>query len=254
MLLPIMMSRAGLLLTLIFTAFIGLVACAPVPERLSNLVERYDGPINNCITQSLGDPANFKREYITEFEGRELDLDFNQHFKREYDFQMSDKRDVDDIKYDFGKRKVELERRNVFKKIGHAFKHAFHAVKTGFQKAGHAIAHVAKKAATGVVHAAKKVGHFVKTTGAKVAKFGLKVVAAAASVASKVVKFIPGVGTAAGMALKGVAVGANKASDKIHANLGKLGKVDKGLNNVINPLGSAVKHMGKGGKVVGALL
>ncbi|KAF8891946.1 hypothetical protein CPB84DRAFT_1783896 [Gymnopilus junonius] len=235
------MLRAGLL-SLILFAFIGLVACAPVPERLSNLVERYDDSANNLFTRSLDafeDPVYSKRDYLPELEGRDLGLDFSQYFKRDYDFDLFDERDFDDFEHHFAK---VLERRSIFTKIKHAFQHV-----------GHAIAHVAKKAVHGIVHVAKKVGHFVKTTGAKIAKFGLKVVAAAASVASKVVKFIPGVGTAAGMALKGVAMGANKASDKIHANLGKLGKIDKGLNYVINPFGSAAKHMGKGGKVLGAL-
>ncbi|PPQ95678.1 hypothetical protein CVT26_008328 [Gymnopilus dilepis] len=259
------MSRAGLLF-LIFFAFIGLVACAPLPERLSDLVQRSDEYFSSLVARAIEkeDPVYSKRSFLPELEVRDFDSDLDEFFRREYDFDLFDERDFEDFEHDFAKREVVmLERRSIFSKIAHAFKHAFHKVGQAFKKVGHAIAHVAKKVAHGIVHvakkvahgvvkAAKKVGHFIKTTGAKIAKFGLKVVAAAASVASKIVKFIPGVGTAAGMALKGVAIGANKASDKIHANLGKLGKVSNVLNHVINPLGSAAKHMGKGGKVLGA--
>ncbi|PPQ73250.1 hypothetical protein CVT26_015060 [Gymnopilus dilepis] len=273
------MSRAGLV-SLILFALVGLVACAPLPERLSDLVQRSDGYSNHVVSRSLDeleDPSYFKRDYHPELELRDVDLELDEFFRREYGVDLFDERDFDDFEYDFSKREIPtiLEKRSIFSKIGHAFKKAFHKVGSAFKKAGHAIAHVAKKVGHGIAHvakkvghgiakvakkvghgvvtAAKKVGHFVKTTGKKIAKFGLKVAAAAASVAGRVVRFIPGVGTAAGMALKGIAAGASKASDKIHANLGRLGRVDHALNNVINPLGSAVKHMGKGGKVLGAL-
>ncbi|PPQ98186.1 hypothetical protein CVT26_003232 [Gymnopilus dilepis] len=118
-----------------------------------------------------------------------------------------------------------------FQKAGSAIKHGFqkfgHMVKTGFQKAGHAI----KKGF-------QKVGNWIKTTGAKVAKFGLKVYSAVASVASKVVKFIPIIGQPLSMAMKGASMGANIASNKIHADLGKLDKVAKGLDYVISPIGT----------------
>lgn len=85
----------------------------------------------------------------------------------------------------------------------------------------------------------QKVGHFIKTTGAKIAKFGLKLYSAVATVASKVAKFIPIIGQPLSMAMKGAAMGANIASNKIHANLGKLDKVSKGLDYVISPLGTS---------------
>lgn len=104
----------------------------------------------------------------------------------------------------------------------------------------------------------QKVGHFIKTTGAKIAKFGLKVVSAIASVASKVVKFIPGIGEGLSIAVKGLAKGADIASDKIHAKLGKkLDKAMHGMDYVISPIGTAAKDAGKSvgaGGVVADLL
>jgi len=226
------MFRAGLFsVFLLFASVIGIVSCAPVPERSSlSLVERYDDLSNLLVTREFGaaDSAVYtQRDYLA---GREFD-----------DLALLDERDLDDLINEFSKRDdthiSPLYRRSVFTKIKHAFQHVIHAV-------GHA-----------VVHAAKAVGHFVKTTGAKIAKVALKVYAAGAAIAAKVVRFIPGIGTGVATALKGVSAAENFASNKIHANVGKFGtRLDKGLNYVINPMGSASKHMGKGGKVLGALL
>jgi len=228
------MFRAGLFsVFLLFASVIGLVSCAPIPERSSlSLVERYDDLSNLLVTREFGTADSYvytQRDYLPTLAGREFD-----------DLALLDERDLDDLINEFSKRDdthiSPLYRRSIFTKIKHAFQHVVHAV-------GHA-----------VVHAAKAVGHFVKTTGAKIAKVALKVYAAATAVAAKVVRFIPGIGTGAATALKGVSAAENLASNKIHANIGKFGnRLDKGLNYVINPMGSASKHMGKGGKVMGAL-
>ncbi|KAF8910461.1 hypothetical protein CPB84DRAFT_1763744 [Gymnopilus junonius] len=147
-----------------------------------------------------------------------------------------------------------------FQKAGSAIKHGLEKVKQGFQTAGRTIKHGFQKfggmVKTGFQKAGKvlkkgfqKVGNWIKDTGAKVAKFGLKVYSAVTSVASKVVKFIPVIGQPLSMAMKGASMGANIASNKIHANLGKLDKVAKGLDYVINPIGTAAK---KGGTSIAA--
>ncbi|PPQ73261.1 hypothetical protein CVT26_015219 [Gymnopilus dilepis] len=179
----------------------------------------------------------------------------------------------------------QLRRRSIFDKIRHAFSHAFNKVKSTFKKAATAIKSVARKVTHVVQHAvqkvtnkvrggfvgmgnkmkggfvnmgnkmnqgfqkvrqaAGKVGTFFKQNGLKIAKIGLKFIAAGATAAGKLVKFIPGVGQAVGMALKGVAMGANIGADKIHANLGgTLGKISNGLDYVISPLGSVAKKVG----------
>ncbi|KAF8882927.1 hypothetical protein CPB84DRAFT_1827774 [Gymnopilus junonius] len=238
------MFRAGLFsVCVLFTSLIGYVACVPVPGRSSmSLVERYDDLSDALYTRSLGEMLGArdfdaresyvysKRDYLSLLEDRDLD-----------DLSIFDERDWDDLIYEFTKREDTpiaslYRRRSIFTKIKHAFQHVGHAI-------GHA-----------VVHAAKAVGHFVKTTGAKIAKVALKVYSAATAVAARVVKFIPGIGTGVSTALKGVSAAENKVSDKIHAKLGKFGnRLDHGLNYVINPFGSAAKHMGKGGKALGAL-
>jgi len=234
------MYRAGLFSLFILLAFFGFSASAPVPSRSSSLVERYDNNGNDLLTRSFNDvvvgrefdtagPAVYsKRDYLSILNGRDLDEAYDHCTKRDFeDLFTLDERDFDDdLESEFAKRDLQvLQRRSkITRKIDHAFQTAAH-----------------------------KVGHFFKTTGAKIAKFGLKVVAAGAAAISKVARFIPGVGTGISAALKGVATGANAASDKIHANLGKLNKVDKGLNYVINPVGTAGKKLGKKGKVLGAL-
>ncbi|KAF8891969.1 hypothetical protein CPB84DRAFT_1783941 [Gymnopilus junonius] len=237
------MFRALFSVCVLFTSLIGYVACVPVPGRSSmSLVERYDDLSDALYTRSLGEMLGArdfdaresyvysKRDYLSLLEDRDLD-----------DLSIFDERDWDDLIYEFTKREdtpiASLYRRSIFTKIKHAFQHVGHAI-------GHA-----------VVHAARAVGHFVKTTGAKIAKVALKVWSAAASVASRVVKYIPGIGRGVSAALKGVSAAENKVSDKIHANLGKFGnRLNHGLNYVINPLGSAAKRIGKGGKALGALL
>jgi hypothetical protein len=236
------MSRAGLVSLVLFSLFIGLVTSAPLAERLSSLAERYDNYDNDFAIRSLAilddrdfdiaDPEYTKREYLSMLDEREFDIVDDEYSKREYDLTVFDERDFEELEHtkrDNSDVHMLYRRRSIFTKIKDGFKKAGRAIKKGFQK----------------------VGTFIKKTGAKIAKFGLKLVAAAASVASKALKFIPGVGTALGMAVKGVAMGANAASNKIHANLGKLGKVTKGLDYVINPLGSLAK--GKGGKAGKAL-
>jgi hypothetical protein len=238
------MSRAGLVSLILFSLFIGLVTSAPLAERLSSLAERYDDYDNDFAARSLArldhrefdiaDPEYTKREYLSAFDEREFDIVHDEYSKREYDLTVFDERDFEELEYskrDDSDPHMLYRRKSVFTKIKDDFKKAGSAIKKGFQK----------------------VGTFIKKNGAKIAKFGLKVYAAAASVASKALKFIPGVGTALSTAVKGLAIGANAASDKIHANLGKLGKVDKGLNYVINPFSSTAKAAGKKNKAAGVV-
>jgi len=234
------MSRVGLFSLFVLLAFFSFSASAPVPSRSFSLAERY-GNSDELLKRSLDNvfvdrefntaysTVYNKRDYLSKLDGRDLDEAYGQYTKREFEnlFTLNERDFDDDLESEFTKRDLQvLQRRSkITRKIDHAFKTAAH-----------------------------KVGHFFKTTGAKVAKFGLKVAAAGASVLSKAAKIIPGVGTGISTALKGVATGANAASDKIHANLGKLNKVDKGLNYVINPVGTAGKKLGKKGKVLGALV
>jgi hypothetical protein len=278
------MSRAGLVSFILFSLFIGLATAAPLAERLSSLAERYDAYDNDFIARSLailGDrefeiagPEYTKREYLSIFDDREFDVADDEYTKRDYDLSVFEERDFEELEYTkrddsdvhmlYRRRSIFTKIRDAFRKAGRAIKKGFqkvgaglkkagHAIKSGFQKAGHAMKAGFQKAGKALKKGFQKVGKFIKTTGAKIAKFGLKLVAAAASVASKVLKFIPGVGTALSMAVKGVAIGANAASNKIHANLGKLGKVDKGLDYVISPMGSAAKAAGKGSKAMGVV-
>lgn len=159
---------------------------------------------------------------------------------------------------------VVLHRRNIFKKIGAAFKKLGKKIKSGFQKAGKAIKKGFQKAGStikkgfqkagsamkkGFQKAGKaikkgfqKVGHFIKTTGKKIAKGALKVIATVQAVASHVVKFIPVVGNAASTALKLSSKGLNAASDAIHANMGKKwDKASKVMDIVQDPIGSLAK-------------
>jgi len=249
------MSRAGLVSLVLCFLFIGLATSAPLAERLSSLAERYDDYINLGGREfDMANPEYTKREYLSTFHNRGFDLLGEESIKREYDLSSLDARDIEELEHEYIKRddsdvhmlyrrrSIFTKIRDGFRKLGRAMKKGFHKVKEGFQKAGRAI----KKGF-------QKVGTFIKKTAAKVAKFGLKIVAAVASVAAKVVKFIPGVGTGISMALKGVAIGTNAASNKIHANLGKLDKVTKGLDYVINPMSSVAKAAGKakGGKAAG---
>ena len=131
--------------------------------------------------------------------------------------------------YEYDKRN-DLHKRGFFSRLKHGFGHAFSKIKKGVSK----IKHVAKAIGRGI----KKAGHYIKHNAAKFGKFGLKVVAAAASVAGRVAKFVPGIGTAVSLGLKGVAMGANFASNHIHARLGGvLGRISGGLNYVESPLG-----------------
>ncbi|KAF8891947.1 hypothetical protein CPB84DRAFT_1748811 [Gymnopilus junonius] len=296
------MLRAGLVYLVLFLTFVGLASSAPIPERLSTLVERYDDFNTDFFARSLAilvdrdfdgvDPILSKFPSIADLTirgtCRVIDTD-----PARLQLLLYDERDLDKIEYGYGRYLDEDTRRlqaafhkvkEGFQKFGHIMKKGFqkvgqglkkfggmvksgfqkagHAIKSGFQKAGHAITskggHAIKKGFQIAGHAIKKgfqkVGQFIKTTGAKIAKFGLKIVAAVASVAAKVIKFIPGIGTAASMGLKGLAIGASKASDKIHANLGsKLEKATHGMDYVINPMGSAAKKMGAGGVVANLL-
>ena len=127
-------------------------------------------------------------------------------------------------------KREDLQRRSIFSKLKHKLKHAFNKVKKGVSK----IKHVAKAVGSGI----KKAGRYIKHNAAKIGKLGLKMVAAAASAAGRVAKFIPGIGTAVSMGLKGFAMGANIASDQIHAHLGGvLGKISGGLDYVVSPMG-----------------
>ncbi|PPQ95679.1 hypothetical protein CVT26_008330 [Gymnopilus dilepis] len=237
------MLRAGLFsVFLIFVSFIGSISCAPLPERASLSVVKRQEDLSDFLARELdfADSSVYvKRDYSSVLDDREFDDLSSLLYERDLDELVDELYERDDL------YSAPLYRRkSIFTKIKHAFQHAAHAVGHAFHAVGHA-----------VVHAAKAVGHFVKTTGKKIAKLGLKIYAAGAAIAAKVVRFIPGIGTGVATALKGVSAGANAASNKIHANLGKFGnKLDHGLNYVINPMGSATKHMGKGGKALSALL
>ncbi|KDR66908.1 hypothetical protein GALMADRAFT_258798 [Galerina marginata CBS 339.88] len=267
------MSRAGLVSLIVFCLFVVLTASAPLPQREPrSLVERFDDYDTDLDARSLAiifdrefDTAEeySTREYLGLLDDREFDImDIQPNSKREYDMSILDGRDFDEVEQDYTKREDAdvhiLHRRSIFSKIKKAFKKLGHKIKKGFQKVGKGIKKGFQKIGKGLKKAGgaikkgfKKVGKFIKKTAGKIAKVALKIGAAVASVAAKVVKFIPGVGTAASLALKGVAMGANAASNKIHANIGKFGKFTKGLDYVINPLGSAAKAAGKSGKVAG---
>jgi hypothetical protein len=211
------MSRAGLVSFVFFFLFVGLATSVPLAERPSSLVERHD---------DYG--IDFAARSLAILDDREFDIADFEYTKREYDLSGLDERNLEDSEYtkrDDSDVHMLYRRKSIFTKIKQGFQKAAHAVKT-----------------------------FVQHTGAKIAKFGLKLVAAGASVVSKALKFIPGVGTGLSMAVKGVAMGANAASNKIHANLGgKLGKVSKGLDDVINPFGAAANAAGKKNKAIGAV-
>ncbi|KDR66923.1 hypothetical protein GALMADRAFT_232317 [Galerina marginata CBS 339.88] len=256
------MSRAGLVSLMLFFLSVSLVVSAPVPERVLSLAERFDdlNYDNDFVARSLDvlvdreldiAGADFEtREYLDMFD-REFPMDDEEYIlKRE--LSTLDAREFDDLEEEYTKRDdsdvhVLYRRKSIFTKIKNAFKKVGSGIKKGFQKVG-----------SGLKTGFKKVGGFIKKTVAKVAKVYLKVAAAVATVAAKVVKFIPGVGNGISLALKGYAYGANKASDKIHANIGKLSKFTNGLNYVINPMGSvgkaAGKHGGKAGKIASSLL
>jgi len=209
------MSRTGLLsLTLLFLC-ICLAVSAPVPERLSNLAERYDDYDNEFVARSL--PMLSGREYNA----------VEELTQREYDLSGFDVRDLEEIGHGYTKRD-DSDVHDLYRRKVNGAK-----IRQEFKKAGAAI---------------KK---FVKGTVAKVAKVYLKVAAAVATVASKVVKFIPGVGNGVSMALKGAAMGYNAASDRIHANIGKFQKFDNGLNHVISPFGASKGS--KGAKIAKSL-
>jgi hypothetical protein len=256
------MSRAGLVFFVLFSLLIGLATSAPLGERLSSLAERSGDYDHDFIVRSLAilgarefdnaDPEYTKREYLSILDDRDFDIAEDEYTKREYDLSIFEERDLEGLEYtkrDDSDVHILYRRESIFTKIKHAFQKAGHAIKKGFQKAGHAIKSGFQKVGKVLKKGFQKVGTFIKKTGAKIAKFALKVVAAGASVLSKALKFIPGVGTALGMAVKGVAMGANAASNKIHASLGsKLDKVSKGLDYVISPVGSAAKTASKGSK------
>ncbi|KJA15299.1 hypothetical protein HYPSUDRAFT_220112 [Hypholoma sublateritium FD-334 SS-4] len=100
------------------------------------------------------------------------------------------------------------------------------------------IKHVFHRIGEGVKTAVQKVGHFVHTTGAKIAKVGLKIWSTATKALSKVAQFIPVIGKPLSKAMDAAGTIENKASNAIHANLGK------GLNK-------AMHRMDKGQKVMG---
>jgi len=143
-----------------------------------------------------------------------------------------------------------------FQKFGGQVNTGFRKVKAGFHQAGRVLNKGFQKA-TGVLNKGFKIaGQYLKQNGAKIAKVGLKLYAAYASTAAKIVKYIPGVGQPLSMALKGVAMGANIGSSQIPADMsGKFGEVSKGIDYVIDPVGSigklAVNGMAKQGGGVG---
>ncbi|KAF8888701.1 hypothetical protein CPB84DRAFT_1749436 [Gymnopilus junonius] len=267
-------TRAGLASLFLFFAFIGLVASAPLSERPLRFIARYDEYDLDLSTRSVNilygrefdfeGSAIVKRDFdaMSILNDRDFGTEFNEYFERDYDHFTLDPRGFYDLEDEYIKRSnLEdlhlLHRRSIAAKIRHAFQHAFHkvgaafkkagtAIKKGFQKAGTAIKKGFQKVGKVMKKGFQKVGHFIKTTGAKIAKFGLKVVAAVATVVGKVVKFIPGIGQGLSRAAKGLAKGADLASNKIHAKLGKkLEKVSKGMDYVISPIGTAAKAAGK---------
>jgi len=263
------MSRAGLnsISLLCFLAFIGFVASSPVPERLSYLVHRADEAfINKLLARSFeilfadrelntGNPAYIKRDYFSPLEDRGIADHLNSYAKLgNNDLSAPDKRDTYSVEHEQANddklKTHRLQRRSILSKMKHAFHHAFNKIKQGVQKAANKIKQTGKTVGKGL----QKAGHYLKEKGAKIGKFGLKLLAAAASAAGRVVKFIPGIGTAVSMSLKGIAMGANIASDKIHAHLGgALGKIAGGLDYVISPMGTASKKLGGGAAVAANL-
>ncbi|KAF8886073.1 hypothetical protein CPB84DRAFT_1850216 [Gymnopilus junonius] len=216
------MSRAGLniIYFLCFLAFIGFVLPSPIPERLSHSLARHTG---KELTNEL-----LARSFETLLVDRELDSEDRNYLKRDY-LSLLEGCDITPSKNE-GPTNPNLQRRSVFSKLKHAVKRAANKIKKGVKKVGKGF---------------QKAAHYLKENGAKIGKFGLKILAATASAAGRLTKFIPGVGTAVSMALKGVAMGANIASDKIHVHLGgALGKIAGGLNYVISPMGAASKKLG----------
>jgi len=143
------------------------------------------------------------------------------------------------------------------KEVGHKIKEGFQTagkkIKEGFQKAGdklkevgHKIKEGFQKAGTKIKEGFQKAGKWIKETGAKVAKFGLKVISTVAAVAAHIVRFIPVVGQAASMAMKGVSFGLDKASEAIHANLGKDLEARMHVMDIVkDPIGHLIKEAAK---------
>ncbi|KDR70675.1 hypothetical protein GALMADRAFT_271448 [Galerina marginata CBS 339.88] len=226
-----------------------------------------------------------KYDYLSSsINNREFGAEYEEYTQRDYDtLSTFDERDIDDVeisyakRYDsntFHRRSIFDKIRNAFKKAGNAIKKGFNKVQSTFKKAAVAIKSVSKKVAqpfkavgnkmkNGFQSGFQKVGqgfrtagrvmkgglqtagNYLKKSGAMVAKFGLKVLAAGATVAGKVVGFIPGIGTAASKILKGIAMGANEGSKRIHADLpGNLEKASEGMDYVVSPMASLGKLAG----------
>ncbi|KDR70717.1 hypothetical protein GALMADRAFT_230005 [Galerina marginata CBS 339.88] len=225
------MSRAGLTLFLLLIFNIGLTLCAPISDRSSrsSLVERYDDEATLDVRDFHPKP--------------DPKLDHFSWMQREYDHHSrSDVRDSGELEGTQTKRdglgEDTLCGRSIWgkikkgiRKVTKSIKKGIHTVQSGVRKVGRTI----KK---GV----RTVGRTIKKNIGKVAKIGLRVVATAATAVSKVAKFVPGIGTGIGLALNGVAMGANAAANKLHVRLGGL---DKAFNVAMNPLGA----LGKGGNV-----
>jgi len=211
------------------------------------------------------DPGHAKREYLSALlDDRGFDIEDHEYTKREYDDPcIFDAREFGGIEHEYTKRDEfdldVLHRRSFwsrikkgFQKAGSAVRGGFHKVQAGVRKAGGAMRKGIQKAGGAMRKGFGKAGKFLKKNGAIIGKFGLKVIATGATVASKLVKFVPGAGTVLSMGLKGVAMGANDASNKIHAHLpGGLEKASEGMDMVMNPVAAASKLGGGAGKVIG---
>ncbi|KAF8907717.1 hypothetical protein CPB84DRAFT_274334 [Gymnopilus junonius] len=247
------MSRTGLVPLFFVFAFIGLVACAPLPGHLSSLVERYDNYKEDLPSRSLS--VNFQREYDDAapafyakrdfpffLKSRDFELGHGNQYSKRASYNLFE-RDYDQEKYDSFRKRAELDspalslsKRNIFSKIRNAFHKAFHKVSQTFHKAASAIKSIAHKAQQsfrrvgntmrgGFVNMGNKMNKGFQKVGQAAKKVGKFFKDNGLKIAKVGLKFIAAGATAAGKIIKfipgvGTAVGIALKGIAMGANIG----------------------------------
>jgi len=213
------MSRAGLVSLVLLFLSISLVVSAPVPERVLSLAQRSDDYDHDTVARSLATLID-----------REFDISDADYTAREYEHLFDREFDMEDDDYIFKRELSTLDPREFDNFEQEYTKREDSDVHTLYRRRGGRGVASKTRAASHKVAAKPKSGF--KQVSPSIKNIAAKVASAVATVAV--------------------------ASDKIHANIGKLSKFTNGLNHAINPIGSAgkaaAKHGGKAGKIISSLL